>query len=211
MTTTKKLVVAVVALSLALVSVVGATLAFLIAESEEVVNTFTYGKIAINLWENRVDEDGYISSGTVTSQTYVNVVPGDTLQKNPTVTIQGGSEDCYLYVLVTNNLVLEGTNRVAPVATYHLIENSWEKVGEKGNAILYRCVKGGEVRQKPGDYTVFDTVTFNENLTVDDVAELAELDDRIVIQAYAHQADNVPIFDADDAAIEWANVDAVNP
>lgn len=209
MTTTKKLVVAVVALSLALVSVVGATLAFLIAESNEVVNTFTYGKIEIELWENDVDETGMVfSSSKVQSNTYVNVVPGDTLYKNPTVTVKDGSEDCYLYVLVTNNLVLDG----APVATYEL-KDGWEKVDEKGNAILYRCVKGNDLAQKPGDYTVFEEVTFDEDLTVADVAELAKIENGIVIQAYAHQSAHTDPDIADEAAIEWAwaIVDAVNP
>ena len=83
MTTTKKLVVAVVALSLALVFVIGGTLAFLIAESNTVKNTFTYGSIALELTEdNGNDKDGL---------EFTNVVPGDVLAKDPTVTVKSGS------------------------------------------------------------------------------------------------------------------------
>mgnify|MGYP003298997866 CR=1 FL=1 len=61
MTTTKKLVIAVVALSLALVAFASVTLAWITAQSTVVTNTFTYGQIEITLDEAKVTEYGVMS------------------------------------------------------------------------------------------------------------------------------------------------------
>ena len=88
MTTTKKLAIAVVALSLALVCVIGGTLAFLVATSNTVTNTFTYGEISLKLWEeNKTNESG---------MNFTNVVPGDEWGKDPVITVVEGSETCYV-------------------------------------------------------------------------------------------------------------------
>lgn len=90
MTTTKKLAIAVFALSLALVCAIGATLAFLVATSDTVTNTFTYGDINITLWENDyIPASNALDTGKkVTSESDYKMVPGNTMPKNPTVTVK---------------------------------------------------------------------------------------------------------------------------
>lgn len=189
MTTTKKLVVAVVALSLALVTVVGATLAFLVAESNVVTNKFTYGTITIELAEkNKSDKDGL---------EFTNVVPGDVLPKDPVVTVTKGSEECYVYVLIDNQL---GT-----AATYNITDD-WTEVSSNTNGTkkLYRYDETVNALTEAKDLPVFTTLTFGTGLDVDAVEALAGKN--VVITAFAHQSENTDVGTANTAAIAWAEL-----
>lgn len=194
MTTTKKLTIAVISLSLALVLVIGGTLAFLVAESNEVTNTFTYGNIQLTLTE----ENGKNTTG----MSFEGVVPGDVLTKDPTVNVLANSEECYVYVLIDNQL---GT-----AASYN-IGSAWVKVDEytTGTKALYRY-GDDSVKKSENDQPlpVFTTLTFADTLDKAGVDVLAGKN--VVIKAYAHQAKNIEnIAVADSAALDWA-VDAIN-
>lgn len=202
MSTTKKLTIAVVALALSLVLVVGGTLAYLVAESNSVTNTFTYGDVQIELWETDL-------SGKKTDKgvVYPNIVPGDAVDKNPTVTVTANSEACYVYVMVTNGMVLDGKT----IATY-TPNSAWTKVGESGTTSLY-CYN--EIVPKADTNTdltaVFNELTFDSALTVSDIEKLKEnADAKITVNAYAHQADNTTVDVANAAAKEWAGITAAN-
>lgn len=185
MTTTKKLMIAVVALALALVCVIGGTLAFLVAESNTVTNTFTYGGIELKVWEdNKTNEDG---------KAYTNVVPGDKLDKDPVVTITEGSEACYVYVLIDNQL--------GNAASYN-IADTWTEVDTSGTKVLYRYSTVVDATASAQDLAVFTTLTFVNTLTKENVEALAGKN--VVITAYAHQFDNTTVDVANAAAIAWA-------
>lgn len=76
------LVAAVAALALG----VGATIAFLMASSHPVINYFTVGNIKLTLSET-------------TGDTYP-MVPGTTVDKDPQLTVEKGSEACWLFFRV---------------------------------------------------------------------------------------------------------------
>lgn len=82
----KKAIVAVVALVLVLCCAMGGTLAWLVAKTDPVVNTFTYGDINIELSESD-DLD-------------LKMIPGNSIKKDPVVTVKEGSEACWLFVEV---------------------------------------------------------------------------------------------------------------
>lgn len=84
------------------VSIVG-TLAFL-TSTDEVVNTFTIGKVKISLDEADVDDYGRMVAGAsrVKENNYC-LIPGRTYVKDPTVTVKAGSEEAYVRMLVTIN------------------------------------------------------------------------------------------------------------
>ena len=114
----KKKIIALVMASVMLVVVtVGATVAWLTAESEEVTNTFVVGNIKILLNEadvNRNDADSeynefvydnslgmdYEAADRVQENVY-ELTPGSTYFKDPKVTVLAGSERCYVFVKVT--------------------------------------------------------------------------------------------------------------
>ena len=82
----KKAIVTVVALVLVLCCAMGGTLAWLKTETTPVVNTFTYGDINIGLSESD-DLD-------------LKMIPGNSIKKDPVVTVKEGSEACWLFVEV---------------------------------------------------------------------------------------------------------------
>ena len=191
MTTTKKLIIAVVALSLALVGVVGGTLAWLSATSEKVTNTFTYGTITIKLEEPIGEEKGY---------EFARIVPGAEVDKDPTVTVNKTSEKCYVYVLIDNQF---GTD-----ATYDINASKWEKISTDGTKVLYRYLNDSfnivDAFSADQVLPVFTKLTFSSDLTKDNLDAFANDDKKVTIQAYAHQADNTTQTVADDAAKAWA-------
>ena len=72
--------------------VVGGTLAWLTDQTAEVKNTFTVGDINIGLTETTTD---------------YKMVPGNTIAKDPTVTVKAESEACWLFVKVTESANLD--------------------------------------------------------------------------------------------------------
>ncbi len=83
---------------------IGGTFAWLSTKTESVVNTFVAGDIQIELKEHVLDTTtGKWKSPeeyTDTGNQGILVLPGRTLQKDPTVTVLKGSEPCYLRVLL---------------------------------------------------------------------------------------------------------------
>ena len=81
---------------------VGATFAYLTSTTENVVNTFTVGKVAIDLNESKVDLNGVpVPSANPVKANDYKLMPGHTYTKDPTVTVKADSEDCYIRAFVT--------------------------------------------------------------------------------------------------------------
>lgn len=87
----KRKLTIVLALCLALALGIGGTVAYLTATTGSVTNTFTIGKVGLTLTE---------TEGTVQTDGshQFKMVPGNTIAKDPTVTVTGGSEDCWLFI-----------------------------------------------------------------------------------------------------------------
>lgn len=98
----------VLALALALVLIVGATVAgtvaWLMDKTENVTNTFTVGNINIDLKEHELDSENNTllegSANEVTSEDEYKILPGTSQPKDPFVTIEKDSEDCYVFVQI---------------------------------------------------------------------------------------------------------------
>lgn len=90
------------AVLLVVASVFG-TVAYMTSK-DEVKNTFTVGKVAINLDEAKVTEDGKPVEGAdrVKENSY-KLVPGLTYTKDPMITVLDGSEASYVRMKVTFN------------------------------------------------------------------------------------------------------------
>ena len=81
----KKKVLSIVAVVLVLCCAIGGTLAWLTDKTASVKNTFTVGDINIELTE---------------TTTNYKMVPGNTISKDPKVTVKANSEACWLFVKV---------------------------------------------------------------------------------------------------------------
>ncbi len=160
---------------------IGGTVAWLTATSEKVTNTFTVGDIDIKLEEH---SDGTSSGTVVTSRTDIKILPGSEVAKDPFVTVLKGSEKCYVYAAVTNNLKIGDTT----VATLTL-GSDWTAVGTKGDLTLYKY--SSVVDAASADQVlaaVFTKVTIADTVTSE---QLPTLEGKTIeIQAYAHQSEN---------------------
>ena len=173
---TKKLVTAV-AVVLVLCMTVAGSLAWLFDTTDEVVNTFTVGHVDIDLTE--------------TTENY-KMIPGETIAKDPEVTVKAGSEASWVFVeaVPSNNL-----------ATYidYTIADGWTKLDSVDN-VFYREVAAPDADQvfavlENDQVTVKGTVT-NDQMTA------AETDKpTLTFKAYAIQKSG---FDTATAA--WAEV-----
>lgn len=102
----KKILVACLCVALAVLTIAGTTLAYLTSKTNEVKNTFTVGKVNIELWEhqyvpetNELNDTKLDGSAGKTGNDY-KIIPGVDLPKDPTVVVKAGSEDCWLFVKV---------------------------------------------------------------------------------------------------------------
>lgn len=101
----KALLLSVCAILLVVASVFG-TLAYL-TDKETVTNTFTVGKVGLKLDEAKVNQMGESDGETRWQPTdsdeaqEYHLLPGHTYVKDPTVTVDAGSEKAYIRMMVT--------------------------------------------------------------------------------------------------------------
>ena len=172
----KKTLALVLALTLLVAGIVGGTLAWLTDQTAEVKNTFTVGDINIGLTET----------------TDYKMVPGNTIAKNPTVTVKADSEACWLFVKVTESTDLKN------FITYAIAEGWTALPGVDG--VYYREVPASAADQT---FSVLadDAVTVKSDVTRT-MLETAKTDaPTLTFKAYAIQRDH---FATADAA--WAEV-----
>lgn len=173
----KKTLALVLALTLLVAGVVGGTLAWLTDQTDEVKNTFTVGDINIGLTETTAD---------------YKMVPGNTIAKDPTVTVKANSEACWLFVQVTKSENLD------TFITYAIAEGWTALPGVDG--VYYREVPASAADQT---FSVLagDAVTVKSDVTRT-MLETAKTDaPTLTFKAYAIQKDH---FATADAA--WAEV-----
>ncbi|MBR6312860.1 MAG: SipW-dependent-type signal peptide-containing protein [Oscillospiraceae bacterium] len=113
---TTKILALALAFVLVVVIAIGATVAYL-KDTETVKNTFTVGKVDIDMDEAKVSEYGVAdtTADRVKTNTY-KLVPGQTYTKDPIVYILPGSEKCYVFVKIEDGLDALGIEAATKVA-----------------------------------------------------------------------------------------------
>ncbi len=161
-----RVLVMAVALTLIIGGIIGGSVAWLTAKTGPVVNTFTVGDINITLAETTTD---------------FKMVPGKSIAKDPKVTVEGGSEACWLFV--KND---ESTN-LSQFIEYN-IATGWIKLED---GVYYREVAASDGNQS------FDVIDGNSVTVKTDVTKtmLNGLTDTtkptLTFTAYAVQKDNM--------------------
>lgn len=187
-TKTKALLSLAGAVILILVTVY-ATVAFLTSTTGTVTNTFTVGNVKITLDEVGVDEYGNVTmnANQETARVAENVyklIPGHEYTKDPTIHVDENSENCYLFVRVTNAIgAIEADTKIAA----QMQTKGWTLVTGTTDVYYHSGVaKGGD------DVVVFEKFTITDDADLTDYA-----DTEIEITGYAVQADG---FDNAEAA-----------
>lgn len=204
-TARKVLLIALCAVLLVSASVMG-TLAYL-TDTSAAKNTFTVGKVNIDLNETDVDGDG-------TKQNAYHLMPGGEYTKDPVVTVLAGSEESYVRVLVTvsnlDDLKDAFPAYVAEDGTF-LLQNLvtgwdktvWEINNVKGNVYEFRYV--GTVAKTTADIklpALFTKVVIPDGTTSE---QMAELENGITIDIVAHAIQAEGFASADAAWAAWEN------
>ena len=113
----KSLITMVAAVCLTGVVMVGATLAYLTSTTDVAQNTFTVGKVNIDLDEKtgEIDSDFTKETDWDDATDGKNMYPGQEVDKRPVVTVKADSSDCWVYVqvsgadeLVSRNFTIAG-------------------------------------------------------------------------------------------------------
>lgn len=182
--------IALLALVLVIGCVAGGTVAWLVAKTEPVVNTFSYGNINIALTEE--------AGGT---EKQFKIIPGTNIVKDPKVTVTAGSEACWLFVKV------EEVGAISTITTdpvHYAIDTGWaqlkDKDGKDVSGVYYRLVDAVD------NDTAFNVLKDNKiivsgELTKETINGYAVQQPTLTFTAYAVQKENITTaFDA------WAKV-----
>lgn len=150
-----KVAVLIVSLILVIGLCIGGTLAWLIANPDPAVNTFTYGDINIELDETDTELDDDDDPNT----NEYKMLPGEEIAKDPVITVKAESEELWLFVK------LEKSDNFDDFLEY-ATEEGWEALeGEDG--VYYRHVTAEEVATADKKFHVLeeDKVTVKESVT----------------------------------------------
>ena len=207
----KAILMVVCAMLLVAASIMG-TLAYL-TSTDEVVNTFSVGKVAIKLDEAKANADGTLVDGAdrVDANSY-KLMPGHTYAKDPMVTVIKDSEPSYIRMLVT---ISKASQLKAVFGDNFLPEsfvNGWDNTAwpcvamttdETANTITcefrYKETVGAPDADVPLD-ALFDSITVPGTVTNDQLDTLEGL--TITVVAQAIQADSIANADAAWAAFK---------
>lgn len=151
---------------------VGVTVAWLTAESDVIVNTFTTSDIEITLTESNAT-----ASGNVLTNSY-KMVPGQTITKDPVASVSAESEDCWLFVK------LEKDNNFDAFMSYTMADD-WTHLSD---GVYYRKVMATDTTRS---FHVIknDTVTVSGDVTKEQLnaVQTAGNYPKLTVSAYAVQ------------------------
>ena len=177
-----KIVLGVVAIMLVIAVSVAGTIAYLTSKTAAVRNTFTLGNVTITLDEHEIEDEyaAELTTNTVQTNEY-KLLPGHTYLKDPTVHVDDSSEDCWLFVKVTNGIAgIEVDADDGDTIAEQMAALGWTPVNNSTDVYAYNAIVSGG-----SDVVVFNNFTIAGS--VEDLSDYADAE--IVIIAYAVQAD----------------------
>lgn len=166
---------------------VGVTVAWLTDTTTAITNTFTAGNIDITLAE------------TTAADSY-KMVPGSNVAKDPKVTVEGGSEDCWLFVKLTKSVKTDAIEAFDDYMTY-TIGAGWTELSA-GSGVYYREVATSDEDQT-FDVLMNNQVVVKSEVTkaqMDAISKIGDVDNTskrptLTVQAYACQKANIVAAD----------------
>ncbi len=197
------------------------TMAYL-TDEESVTNTFTVGRVGLKLDEADVKPDGtYVTDeNTRVQENEYHLLPGYTYIKDPTIHVSDDSEDCYLFVIVENDIADIETTDITKETIAKQMENlGWVSVTGANDAtgktinnlyVLTDNARNLRAVSKGTDIEVFKSFTIDgdkvvnvpdsETVPTGKVDLTAYADAKVVVTAYAVQKTG---FEDKAAAAIW--------
>ena len=177
-----KIAALIAAIVLVIGCTAGGTVAWLVSKPKPIVNVFTVGNISATLTE---------------TATAFKIVPGVEIAKNPVATVTANSEDCYLFVQLTEANWPDFTEKGSSTRKVkYEIAQGWTKLKSE-NGVYYREVTKQDTDQsypvlKDNQVTVSNTLTKEE-------ADAITGDPKLTVAVYAVQKEGM-----DSADKAWA-------
>ena len=193
-TKTKALGLVMAAVLLVTATIFG-TMAYL-TDTDEVVNTFTVGSVAIKLDEAPVGTDGKAIAGDRVKANSYKLLPGHEYDKDPIVHFQPDSEASWLFVEIKNDIsAIESTEATYKNIATQITENGWTAL-DGVTGVYYKSVDAN-TGATAIDYPVFQGFTISGSVdgdSLDDYVTTYDANNKpitnfINITAYAVQAD----------------------
>ncbi len=141
MKTKKKALLTVLCAVMLVVGSVFGTYAYLTDTTGPVTNTFTIGNVRITLDETDVD-NSTVGKDRDTANSY-KLFPGKSYVKDPTVTVDANSEDCWLFVTFKeeNNTLGNSDEKIVQYTNDWTGWTHLETQQNDGTVVYYRAVK----------------------------------------------------------------------
>lgn len=192
----KKVTAIALAVCILAVAVIGATMAYF-TDTDSKTNTFTFGKVDIDLTEDSTDANGAVKGNISTGGgiTYPGVLPGLVYSKVPTVTVKRDSLDAWVIITATVPTVYDWDGLFNDSIDTANFTKDRKTVG--ANTVYYFYAKNPVGPN--GSVTPFTEVKINPALTQDGVSKAFN----VIVNAYAIQTEGF--------ADRWAAFAAVLP
>lgn len=190
----KKVTAIALAVCILAVAVIGATMAYF-TDTDSKTNTFTFGKVDIDLTEDSTDANGAVK-GDISADggiTYPGVLPGLVYSKIPTVTVKNDSLDAWVIITATVPTVYNWDGLFNDSIDTANFTKDKKIVGE--NTVYYFYANAAVTAGS--SVTPFTEVKINPALTQNDVKNLPTFN--VVVNAYGIQKDGF-----DDAKAAFA-------
>lgn len=191
----KKVTAIALAVCILAVAVIGATMAYF-TDTDSKTNTFTFGKVDIDLTEDSTNENGAVKGDISTDGgiTYPGVLPGLVYSKVPEVTVKQDSLPAYVVITATVPTIYdwEGLFNYKIDSAF-----DWDSKPVGANTVYYFYAK--DPVQPGKSVTPFTEVKINPALTQDGVSKAFN----VIVNAYAIQTEGF--------ANRWAAFAAVLP
>ena len=146
-----KIAALIAAIVLVIGCTAGGTVAWLVSKPAAITNVFTVGNINATLTETKTE---------------FKIVPGVDIAKNPVATVEANSEDCYLFVKLTeeNWPTFTEAGKTTRKVKYEIAGGWKELKSENGVYVYYREVTKKDTDQ-PFDVLKDNKVTVSNTLT----------------------------------------------
>lgn len=170
-----KIAALIAAIVLVIGCTAGGTVAWLVSKPDPIVNVFTVGNINAELAE---------------TATAFKIVPGVNITKNPVATVKAKSEDCYLFVQLTEEnwpAFTEAGSNTRKVK--YEIADGWTEL-EKG--VYYRVVTKNDTEDQTFPVLQGDKVTVSNTLTKENADAIQKTGDpKLTVAVYAVQKEGM--------------------
>lgn len=178
----KKVTAIALAVCILAVAVIGATMAYF-TDTDSKTNTFTFGKVDIDLTEDSTDANGAVKGVISTGGgiTYPGVLPGLVYSKVPTVTVKNDSLDAWVIITATVPTVYDWDGLFNDSIDTANFTKDKKIVGE--NTVYYFYANAAVTAGS--SVTPFTEVKINPALTQNDVQNLPTFN--VVVNAYGIQ------------------------